>query len=81
MSDKRKVERYIPGLEFVECEFDQLKETDMFRLTEPTGEPVEWKGETVFHAMGDAYQREDGIWAIETATEKEYQEEKEHDAV
>lgn len=83
MSDKRKVEWFVPGLEWQECEFEQLKEGDMFRLTEPTGEPVVWKGETIFHAMGDAYQNEDDIWAIETATEKEYWEEKEkeHDTV
>jgi hypothetical protein len=49
-----------------EIDFKDLKENDIFRLFEPTGESVkDIDGSTKFAAMCDAYQNEDGIWTTD----------------
>jgi hypothetical protein len=56
MNALRRVEKYIPSLEYIEIQFKDLKKGDEFRLFESTGEPVVWDGETEFVAESDAYQ-------------------------
>jgi hypothetical protein len=60
----RRVEIKING-EWEPAKFEDIIEGDIFRLFEPTGEPVEdLDGNTVFTAMTDAFTNEDGIHAV-----------------
>jgi hypothetical protein len=66
MNNIRKVE-VLKDDTFTEIQFSQLKNGDVFKLFEPTGEPVFNEAGTVFHkALSDPF-KEDGVWMIEAA--------------
>ena len=52
--------------EWKEIEFENLKENDIFRLFENTGEEVIGdNGQVEFTASCDAFSDEDGIWCVD----------------
>jgi hypothetical protein len=67
--EQRRTEKLIDG-EWTECDFSSLKKNDTFRSFEPTGEPVEHKGYSIFTAVGDAYER-NGVGTIDIADVEE----------
>lgn len=63
--NRRSTEVLRNGL-WAECEFENLKVTDIFRLFEPNGELVIGpKGASVFICTSDAYIGEEGIWMVD----------------
>jgi hypothetical protein len=69
MSDERVAERYFVNGEkqgWEKINFREIKKGDLFRLFEPTGEPVISEfGEIEFLAFKNAYINEDGIWKVD----------------
>jgi hypothetical protein len=64
--DLRKVQRQDPNLYWHDIDFKDIKEGNIFRMFESTGEPVyDNKGETEFVADCDAYTNIDGIWTVD----------------
>lgn len=64
MLDLRKVELLKDG-EWIEIEFYELKEDDIFRMFESTGEEVyNNNGENILVALSDAFVGENGILTI-----------------
>lgn len=62
----RKVQKRDPNLYWHDIEFKELKNGDIFRMFEPTGEPVlDKNGNWEFVANCDAYLNKNGIWTIE----------------
>ena len=60
----RKVQRRDANLYWHDIDFKELKDADIFRMFEPTGEPVSDKnGETEFVAHCNAYIK-DEVWTI-----------------
>lgn len=89
MKNLRTVERLTDG-EYVKIPFQELKKGDTFRMFNPDGEPVIWKEDTIFYAMGDPYlywfdadqYNEAGDrWTIETCLDSEKGEIEVNDAV
>lgn len=63
--DYRKVQKQDPNLYWHDIDFKELKDGNIFRMFESTGEPVcNPEGETEFIATCDAYLKDD-IWTIE----------------
>lgn len=63
MNDIRKVEVF-NGDDFEEIPFEKLKPSDIFRMTESTGEPVLNEAGTVFNkAISEPFLK-DGVWVI-----------------
>jgi len=65
MTNLRKVER-INGEEWEQCKMSDLCEGDMFRVFEPTGEPVKCHEiYTVFRAISPPYVNERNVVTID----------------
>ena len=59
----KRVCRVLKSHDWIEIDFKDLKENDIFRLYEPSGEKVmDEGGKYQFVALCAAYQNEDGIW-------------------
>jgi hypothetical protein len=62
--DLRRVQKQDPTLYWHDIEFKELKDGDIYRMFESTGEPVkDNNGETEFVADSDAFEK-DGVWTI-----------------
>lgn len=64
MNKCRKCQTYTAGAWhdiYMKC----VKKGDVFRLFEPTGEPVSSNGITEFEALSDAFLT-DGVWTVTT---------------
>lgn len=62
--DYRKVQKQDTNSNWHDIDFKDLKENDIFRMFEPTGEPVVGNhGTTEFVAYSDAYIKDD-LWQI-----------------
>lgn len=62
--EQRKCE-ILKSNDWKEIDFKGLKENNIFRLFEPTGEPViDEDGSTKFAAECDAYEGENGVWTV-----------------
>lgn len=75
MSELRTVEVLVLD-EWLTIPFQNLKDGNTFRLTDPTGELVSDMGRTEFIAIADAYPDPDtGFYMIDTLPPAEYPEE------
>jgi hypothetical protein len=64
--DIRKVE-VNRNYEWIEIHFWQLHKRELFRMFEPTGEPVtDREGNTIFYSTSEPFKNEEGIWSIDT---------------
>lgn len=74
----RKVETYKNG-EWAELEFMDLKEGDLFRMFEPTGERVEgldyFAGTNEWVCTTGPYLRDDGVWTVNCSLPEDLGEE------
>jgi hypothetical protein len=64
MNNLRKVE-VLKGDAFEEIPFEKLKPSDIFQMTESTGEPVLNESGTVFNKATSEPFMKDGIWTIQ----------------
>jgi hypothetical protein len=63
--DSRKCQIYYKD-EWFTIPFDHIKAGDVFRLFEPTGEPVlDENGKDAWTALSNPYLDEDGTWGVE----------------
>lgn len=65
MSDVRRTEILTRTQKWKSISFEQLRKGDVFRMFEPTGEPVlDGNKNNIFYANSDPYLTEEGIYAI-----------------
>lgn len=62
---KRKIEKLVDE-QWVNYQMKDLKDGDIFRMTEPSGVPIANSlGKTQWTASGDAFLNEQNLWTID----------------
>lgn len=71
MAEKRTVEKKEKD-GYVKVKFHELKKGDLFKLYEPDGTPVRFRGSDIYIALSDAYiDNARYVWTIDTKNYKE----------